>query len=87
MNCSRTQFPLRLAYAITVHKCQGMSLSAAVINMGQKEHCLGLSYVAVSRVRTIGGIVFEKPFDFDHFKHKESGMSQDQELDFVVRGN
>ena len=87
MNCSRTQFPLRLAYAITVHKCQGMSLSAAVINLSQKEHCLGFSYVAVSRVRTIGGIVFEKPFDFDHFKHKESDMSRDRELDFVVRGN
>jgi ATP-dependent DNA helicase PIF1 len=61
MNCSQTQFPLWLAYAITVHKCQGMSLSAAVINLSQKEHCLGLSYVAVLCVRTIGGIVFEKP--------------------------
>ena len=87
MNCSRTQFPLRLAYAITVHKCQGMSLSTVVINLSQKEHCLGLSYVAVSHVRIIGRIVFEKRFDFDHFKHKESDMSRDRELDFVVRGN
>jgi mRNA-degrading endonuclease HigB of HigAB toxin-antitoxin module len=58
-----------------------MSLSAAVMNLSQKEHCLGLSYVAVSR------IVFEKPFDFDHFKHKESDIWRDRELDFVVRGN
>ena len=33
-SCSRTQFPLWLAYAITVHKSQGMSLSMAVINLG-----------------------------------------------------
>jgi hypothetical protein len=64
-----------------------MSLSVAVINLGQKEHCLGFSYVAVSRVRTISGIVFEKSFDFDHFKHKELDMSRDWELDFVVRSN
>jgi ATP-dependent DNA helicase PIF1 len=87
VNCSRTQFPLWLAYAIIVHKCQRMLLSAAVINLSQKEHCLGLSYVAVSCVRTISGIVFEKPFDFDHFKHKKSDISQDRELDFVFRSN
>ena len=48
---------------------------------------MSLSYVAVPLVRTIRGIVFEKPFDFDHFKHKESDMSRDWELDFVVMGN
>jgi hypothetical protein len=45
--CSRTQFPLRLAYTITVYKSQGLTLSQAVLNLNQKEHCLGLSYVAV----------------------------------------
>ena len=75
VSCSQTQFPLWLAYVITVHKSQGMSLSMAVINLSQKEHCLGLSYVAVSHVRTAGGVMFEKPFDFEHFKHKESNMS------------
>ena len=87
VSCSRTQFPLRLAYAITVHKSQGMSLILAVMNLGQKEHCLGLSYVAVSRVRMAGGILFEKPFDFEHFKHKDSSMSRDRELDFRVRSS
>ena len=85
VSCSRTQFPLRLAYAITVHKSQGMSLDAAFVNLAQKEHCMSLSYVAVSRIRTVPGVVVEKPFDFEHFRHKESEMSRDREADFILR--
>jgi len=54
--CSRTQFPLRLAYTITVHKNQGLTLFKAVLNLNQREHWLGLSYVAVSRVKTLDGV-------------------------------
>jgi ATP-dependent exoDNAse (exonuclease V) alpha subunit len=85
VSCSQTQFPLRLAYAITVHKSQGMSLDAAIMNLRKKQHCLGLTYVAVSRVRTAGGVVFEEPFDFEHFKHKESAISQDRVADVILR--
>ncbi len=50
-----TQIPLRLAWAITIHKSQGMSMDAAVIDLGSA-FTFGQGYVALSRVRTLQGI-------------------------------
>jgi hypothetical protein len=67
------------------NKSQGLTLPKVILNLNQKEHCLGLSYVAVSRVKTLNSLLFEVPFDFEHFTGTNSAVFRDRELDYTCR--
>ncbi|MDA0208297.1 MAG: DEAD/DEAH box helicase [bacterium] len=59
---SFTQFPLTLAWAVTIHKSQGKTFDKVVIDMGRGAFAHGQFYVALSRARTLDGIILRQPF-------------------------
>jgi len=58
---SFTQYPVKLAFAATIHKSQGKTFSRAVIDVGSGTFAHGQMYVALSRCRSLDGIVLKKP--------------------------
>jgi len=53
---SRTQYPLRLAWACTIHKAQGATLDSALIDIGEVTFEVGQAYVALSRVKSMDSL-------------------------------
>ena len=60
----RQQLPLRLAWALTIHKSQGLTLPKAWIDLGKSEKTVGVSYVGISRVKTLSSVIIE-PMPFE----------------------
>ena len=78
--CSRLQLPLKLAWAVTIHKCQGMTLNKAVVDLGKKEFSAGLTFVACSRVRQFKDLLFVTPFPFQRVANLASSYRHSERL-------
>jgi ATP-dependent exoDNAse (exonuclease V) alpha subunit len=59
---------------VTIHKAQGLTLSKAVIDVGSKKFCTGLTFVACSRVRSITDLMFNPGFDFDRISNMANSV-------------
>ncbi len=68
---SYTQYPLKLAWAITIHKSQGLTFDRAIIDV-KNVFTSGQSYVAFSRLRNLEGLILSSPFTSNIIKHNET---------------
>ena len=73
---SRTMFPVVLAYAISIHKSQGLTLKRIVIDILKQHFQTGLTYVGISRVKELAGIMFDRYFDISRFLGKPNDICQ-----------
>lgn len=70
---SFTQFPLKLAWAITIHKSQGMTFEKMHFDLSRGTFQAGQAYVAISRLRSLNGLTLSNPIRPHH-------VTQNQEV-------
>ncbi len=65
------QYPIKLAWAITIHKSQGLTFEKAILDLNQA-FTAGQIYVALSRLKSLDGLVLTQPVSFNLFNQDEN---------------
>lgn len=80
---SRTMLPLKPAYASSIHSSQGLTMEQMIIDLGPEEFCIGLTYTALSRCKTLEGIAFETNFSLKrmtcYYSRKNHTLRKDED--------
>jgi ATP-dependent exoDNAse (exonuclease V) alpha subunit len=73
------QFPLRLAWAVTIHKSQGKTYERAIVDLGSGAFAPGQTYVALSRLTSLDGLYLSRPL-------RPSDIRVDEDVRRFMRG-
>ncbi|GEM_PF-1098143 len=76
-----TQYPLRLAWAVTIHKAQGKTFDNVVVDFGEGTFAPGQAYVALSRCTSLEGLTLKTPLEKRHL------FVDDRVVEFMKRIN
>jgi len=83
-----SQYPIKLAWAVTIHKSQGLTFDSAIIDAG-KSFVAGQVYVALSRVRTLNGLILKSKISTDSLRSNAEVINymkpvKEEELDSIL---